>query len=85
MARSHHRKKHKSHLQNFRHSHTATAGETAAAKSNGKWVFGIAGFLSAGAILFFATGGNWVWTIAAALAGSFAGYLVGKKVDEGKA
>lgn len=84
MARSHHRKKHKGHLQSFRQSHTAAAGEATSAKSNGKWVFGIAGLLSVGAILFFATSGDMLWTLVGAAAGCVAGYLIGKKVDEGK-
>ena len=82
MARSHHRKKHKSHLQQFRHSHDV-AGPREGSSGKATIVFAIAGALFGFAIVYFATSGSIPWMIGGAIAGGIAGYFIGKKIDQG--
>jgi uncharacterized protein YcfJ len=84
MARSHHRKKHKQHLQQFKQSHDTSTTAGAASRSSAKWVFAIAGAILGFAVSYFATGGNMLWVAAATVAGCTAGYFIGKKIDDGK-
>jgi hypothetical protein len=81
MARSHHRKKHKAHLQQFRHHNDAT-DTVANSKSRATVIFAIGGLLFGFAIAYFATSGSLAWMIGAALTGGLAGYLIGKRIDE---
>lgn len=78
MARSHHRKKHKSHLQQFRNSNdvTGTTGNTRASS-----VFGIIGALTGGAVGFFASQGDWIWIGLGLAVGAFIGFYLGRKLD----
>jgi len=80
MARSHHRKKHKQHLQQFKHSQETTAN-TPKNKSSATWVFGIAGAVLGFAVSYFASAGAIMWLAAGLIAGSAAGYLIGRKID----
>ena len=82
MARSHHRKKHKQHLQQFKHSQDVVADKPKN-KSSATWVFGIAGAILGFAVSFFASGAI-VWVIAGLFAGTAAGYFIGKKIDSQK-
>lgn len=84
MARSHHRKKHKQHLQHFKHSQV-TAADKPKNKSSAAWVFGIAGAILGFAVSYFATSGNILWLAAGLIAGSIAGYLIGRRIDGQKA
>ena len=81
MANPHHRKKHKSHLQQFQRrakSHTGESKEKAKAST----VFAIAGAVVGIAVLYFATQGDIVWALGGALVGGLIGYLIGKSVDK---
>ena len=80
MARSHHRKKHKQHLQQFKHS-SETNTTVSKSKTSATWVFGIAGAILGFAVSYFATGGDIIWMAAGLLVGSVGGYLIGKKID----
>jgi len=82
MARSHHRKKHKQHLQQFKQSHD-TSISASGTKSTAKavWVFGIAGVILGFAIGYFASSGSILWMAVGTVAGGAAGYLVGRKID----
>lgn len=85
MARSHHRKKHKSHLQQFRHMHEKSASASAS-RAGAISVFTIAGALLGLAIGYFATEGTMLWIVVGLLAGGALGYLIGNRVDQqGKA
>ena len=86
MARSHHRKKHKQHLQQFKQSHDSSVSASAA-KNTAKavWVFGIAGVIVGFAIGYFATSGSLLWMAAGLVAGGGIGYLIGRKIDNDKA
>ena len=79
MARSHHRKKHKQQLQQFKHSKDVVA-DTRKSKTSATWVFGIAGAILGLAVSYFASG-ELLWVALGLIAGSFAGYLIGKKID----
>ena len=83
MARSHHRKKHKQHLQQFKHSQD-TVKDTPKGKTSATWVFGIAGAILGFAVGFFASSGDLLWIAVGLVAGSVAGYLIGRKIDSQK-
>lgn len=80
MARSHHRKKHKTHLRQFRHSHDTSVANS---KNNARAlsVFTITGALAGLAIGYFATQGSMLWVIVGLLAGGAAGYFIGRRID----
>jgi ABC-type dipeptide/oligopeptide/nickel transport system permease subunit len=81
MARSHHRKKHREHVKQFRQSHdTATS-----AGSNGKalTIVMIIGALTGFAVAFFASGGVLLWMTVGLVLGATGGYFAGKRIDEG--
>lgn len=78
MARSHHRKKHKEHVRQYRNTKdelvTERKGKTFA-------VFTVIGFLLGLAIGYFATENSILWMAVGAVAGTVAGYFIGKKID----
>lgn len=81
MARSHHRKKHKTHVQQFKHSHdTNTAGSRS--KAGAISVFTIGGALLGLALGYFATEGTMLWLVVGLLAGGALGYLIGNRLDK---
>lgn len=84
MARSHHRKKHKQHLQHFRHSQDSSALTPAASRSRAAVLFGILGAIVGISVAYFATGGEWIWLLAGAVAGGAAGYLIGRVADRAR-
>ncbi len=79
MARSHHRKKHKEHLRNFKHNHEHTPAQVAKGKS--VWLFTIAGAVVGLMISYFAVNGTIAWTLAGLLIGAAAGFFISKKLD----
>lgn len=85
MARSHHRKKHKQHLQQFRQSHDTNVSKAVSkAKASATWIFTIAGVVLGFAVSYFATSGSLLWMAVGSLAGAATGYFIGKKIDAGK-
>ncbi len=78
MARSHHRKKHKSHVQQYKLNRQAT-GEKA--KSTGTRVFLVTGVVLGFAIGYIATSGAVAGMMIGLLLGAAAGYMGGKKID----
>ncbi len=80
MARSHHRKKHKSHLKQFKQSHDTTA--PANTKTKAAWVLAIGGAIVGFAVSFFASDGAPLWLAVATVAAGVAGYYIGKKMDD---
>jgi hypothetical protein len=78
MARSHHRKKHKSHLQQFKQTQEV-AGTTGSTKVSS--MFGIIGAITGGAVGFFASQGSWIWIGLGVVTGALVGYYLGKKLD----
>jgi hypothetical protein len=83
MARSHHRKKHKQHLQQFKQSQEITT-DASRNRSSATWVFGIAGAILGFAVSYFASSGALLWLAIGLAAGSTAGYLIGRKIDRDK-
>jgi hypothetical protein len=79
MARSHHRKKHKEHLRQFKHR-----GETVSAKQKSKasGIFTVAGAIIGLAVSYFATDASYLWMAVGTVAGGIAGYFIGKKIDD---
>lgn len=77
MARSHHRKKHKTHLRLYQQSKKTRRPRAKSKPSN---TFGIVGAVVGFAVGYFATQGNWIWVILATAAGYFGGYLFGKNI-----
>ena len=82
MARSHHRKKHKENVRQFRHS--PGMAESPATKGKAATIIMIVGALAGFAIGYFASEGVILWMTVGLLAGAVGGYFVGKRVDEGK-
>lgn len=80
MARPHHRKKHKTHVRQFRKSlDTRDPSPKYSAKAIS--VFTIGGGLAGFAIGYFASQGSMLWLIVGLLAGGAIGYLIGKRID----
>lgn len=78
MARSHHRKKHKEHLREFKDRERAPSP---AAKTKAAIVFAIAGTILGLAITYFGTQSSITWMVIGSVAGAVVGYAVGRKVD----
>lgn len=81
MARSHHRKNHKQHLQNFKQSQENAAITNKRGKASG--TFAVAGIVLGVALAYFATTGNYIWMGVGLLVGGVAGYLIGRRIDKG--
>lgn len=85
MARSHHRKKHKEHVRQFKQVHdTSVSTVTDKSKSSATWVFGIAGLIVGFAIGYFASSGEMIWMVVGTVAGIGLGYFIGRKIDNEK-
>ncbi len=78
MARSHHRKKHKTHLRQFKNSQDTT---DTTARSKASSIFGILGAITGGAVCYFASQGSWIWIAVGLVGGAVLGYYIGKKLD----
>lgn len=79
MARSHHRKKHKEHLRQFKHSHDTAISSKVKGKAAGVFTFG--GVVVGLATGFFASNGAIIWIVAGVAAGGLAGYFIGRRID----
>lgn len=84
MARTHHRKKHKSHVRNFKQEKEGSGLlEPKKSRSSGKLVFAIGGAVAAFVISYFATDSN-LWMGVITLIGAGLGYLLGNNIDNMK-
>ncbi len=82
MPTSHHRKKHKEHLRQFRHTSDVSTTPRKA-RGNSVAIFTFIGAAFGLAVGYF--GGLSVYLIIAAIfIGGIAGYFIGKKIDSGK-
>lgn len=81
MARSHHRKKHKEHLRQFKHSQETDVSANARGKAVG--IFTLIGAALGFAVSYFATQGSILWMSIGVAAGGILGYYIGRKIDEG--
>lgn len=78
MARSHHRKKHKEQLRQFKHKEETTYPK---AKSKAANIFAIVGAIIGLAVSYFASEGSILWISIGLIAGGIAGFLIGRKID----
>lgn len=81
MARSHHRKKHKSHVQQFKKERSQSAG--AFKRSSTFPVFTIVGGLLGLIVGYIATNGSLTVVLIGLTVGAIGGYLLGRKIDLG--
>ena len=82
MPASHHRKKHKEHLKQFRHTNDVTT-PVSKERGNTTIIFTIIGILFGLAVGYF--GGLSIYLLLiVAVIGAIAGYLIGKKMDSVK-
>ena len=77
MARSHHRKKHKSHVRQFKHSYEATNEKIKESKTY--ITFTVIGALLGFAIGYFASG-NLIMLVAGTVGGGLLGYFTGRRI-----
>jgi hypothetical protein len=82
MARSHHRKKHREHVRQFRHSHDMAAPKTAKGKASSTFL--IIGAIGGAAVGFLASEGSFLWFGIGLVAGALAGYLIGRSIDSSR-
>lgn len=80
MARSHHRKKHKEHLRQYQHNQEGISSKSKKGKVTGTLT--AVGIILGIAIGYFATDGIILWIALGAVAGGFAGYLIGRYFDK---
>jgi len=81
MARPHHRKKHKQHVQQFKHRGDFTVSKT---KGKASYTFLIIGLIVGFLIGYFASNGAIGWMTIGLVAGGALGYLVGSRIDATK-
>ncbi len=79
MPRSSHRKKHKTHVQQFKKDHGHAASSIR--RSSSFPVFTIIGGLLGAIVGYIATNGELLWVGVGLAIGALAGYLIGRKVD----
>ena len=81
MARPHHRKKHKQHVQQFKHR-----GDFVASRSTGKasYLFLIVGMIVGSLVGYFAGNGAIIWMMIGLAIGGAGGYLIGYRIDSAK-
>ena len=78
MARTHHRRKHKQHLEQFKHRQDATAS---APHSRATTVFAVVGLIAGLFTSYFIFDGALLPVIAIAIIAAVLGYYIGKSVD----
>ena len=84
MARSHHRKKHKEHLRQFKHTHDTASSSSSPAKGKTTAIFTLIGIVAGFAVSYFAAAGNIFWIVTGLIAGGIAGFYTGYKIDKDK-
>ena len=80
MARSHHRKKHKTHVRQFKQGHDTNIASNE--KGKAAWIFAIAGAVAGFAISYFASNGTIIWVLLFTFICGAAGYYVGNRMDK---
>jgi len=78
MARSHHRKKHKEQVRQFKHkSDTSITGS----KSKSAGLLSVVAGVVGAALGYIVSNGSMIWTLLVLVAGAAMGYLIGRKID----
>ena len=83
MARTHHRKKHKEHLRQFKHDHESAASPSSV-KGKTTSLFTVIGAVTGFAISYFAAGSAIIWLAIGILAGAAFGFYIGRRIDSDK-
>jgi len=83
MARSHHRKKHKAHVRQFRQSHEGGSSADVP-KTKATFLFAGLGAILGFAVGYFGSSGSLLWMAIAAVLGGVTGYYLGRNIDAGK-
>lgn len=81
MARSHHRKKHKEHLQQFKHKGDMT---TSTAKTPASRIMTVVGALTGFVIGYLSSNGSILWMAVGLVGGGLVGYWLGRRMDQGQ-
>ena len=84
MARTHHRKKHKEQLRQFKHDHDSAVSSSTNSKSKVTTIFIISGAATGLAVSYFGAGGSAIAIITGIIIGALGGYLIGRKIDTDK-
>jgi hypothetical protein len=84
MARTHHRKKHKEHLRQFKQDHENASLPSFSNKGKSTTLFTVIGAITGIAISYFAAGSAILWLALGLIAGGIAGYYIGYKIDTDK-
>ena len=79
MARSHHRKAHKSHLKQYQQTHEGGMAKARRAKATGPLV--VIGVILGLALGYFGAGTT-LWIAGSAIIGGILGFMVGKYLDK---
>jgi hypothetical protein len=80
MPRTHHRKGHKQHLQNFKHQQND--GDNVGGKKQASSVLIIIGAVIGLAIGYMSSSGQWLWMMAGAAIFGIVGFIIGNKIDK---
>ncbi len=79
MARSHHRKKHKTQLRQYQH---INEGSSKGKKRKVSGTIAVIGTIVGMSVGYFATNGILLWIAFGAVVGGLAGFLIGRHLDK---
>jgi uncharacterized membrane protein YfcA len=84
MARTHHRKKHKEHVRQFKQDHENANSSSSTSNSKTTNLFTSIGAATGLGISYFAAGIDIVWLAVGLVAGGVIGFYIGRKIDSDK-
>jgi hypothetical protein len=84
MARTHHRKKHKEHVRQFKQEHENANSTSSSSKGKTTNLFAFIGAATGLGISYFAAGADILWLAVGLVAGGIIGYYIGRKIDSDK-
>jgi NAD/NADP transhydrogenase beta subunit len=84
MARTHHRKKHKEHVRQFKQEHESANPASSSSKAKTTNLFTIIGAATGLGISYFAAGADILWLAVGLVAGGIIGFYIGRKIDSDK-
>ncbi len=84
MARTHHRKKHKEHVRQFKQDHENANSSSSSSKGKTTNLFTFIGAATGLGISYFAAGADIVWLAVGLVAGGVIGFYIGRKIDSDK-
>ena len=84
MARTHHRKKHKEHVRQFKQDHESANSTSSTSKSKTTNLFTFIGAATGLGICYYAAGTDFLWLAVGLVAGGVIGFYIGRKIDNDK-